>query len=595
MSQFSRTTSSGRADTRRLLRPSRARRQLTALVASSAAVLTLLAGAAGAFPFNTAVNYAAGEDPASVADADLDGDGSLDLAVANNDDDNVSVLLGNGDGTFDFQATYDAGEGPASVAADDFDGDGNVDLAVANFQSDDVSVMLGVGDGTFPAHVEYATGDGAIWVTTADFDADGARDLAVGNSNIDEVSILLGAGDGTFAAADNFPAGDYPQSVTAGDFDGDANVDLIVADGGDDLNAPGVSFLAGNGDGTFDIDVLYDAGTAPIAVAKADFDGDADLDLVVANGFGSSDVSVLLNDGDGAFPTHVEYGTGSTPISIAIGAFNGDGHLDLAVSNFGGVADDVSVLLGNGDGTFDAQVTYTAGDGSSSITASNFDGDAAVDLAVANQFTADVSVLLGTPATGDQTPPTITITTPADEASYELGQSVPADYECQDNAGGSGVATCAGPVADSAAIYTAAVGTHAFTVNATDNDGNSASRSHTYTVGYQVLGRFPSSFSKSSYTRGSTIPIKFRLGNAAGARISDAEAQALVAPTCRVRIVVDNVLQPGCARYDAATDVFQYDLKTSRAEVVGAHTVGLRIAAPDGSIVNTDTATIQLR
>lgn len=573
----------------------RGRAPLTALLACAAAALTLLAGAAAAFPFTAAVNYGAGEDPASVAAADLDGDGSVDLIVANNDDDNVSVLLGNGDGTFDLQVAYAVGDNPSSVAVGDFNGDGDADIAVSNFRGDNVSVLLGAGDGGFAPAVNYLTGDGAIWVAIADLNGDGDLDLAVANSNVDEVSILLGVGDGTFGAADNYPAGVYPQSVTTGDFDGDGKTDLVVADGGDGSSGDGVSFLAGNGDGTFDSDVLFEAGLSPIAVTAADFDADGNLDVAVANGFGSTDISVLLGDGAGVFGAHLEYEAGNTPIAIAAADLNGDGDVDLAVANYFGDTDDVSVFLGNGDGTFQADVTYGADSGASAIAAALLNGDGAVDLVVANQFTANASVLLGTPSSGDSTPPTITITTPADGAAFELGQSVLADYACADNAGGSGVDTCAGPVLDGNAIYTGAVGSHTFTVEAADNDGNETSLSHTYTVGYRVLGRFPSAFSKESYVRGSTIPIKFRLGNAAGSRISDAEAQALVAPPCRIRIVVDDRTQPGCVRYDAATDVFQYDLKTSRSAEYGPHTVGLRITAPDGSVVNTDTATIVLR
>ena len=560
---------------------------------ATGAMVASMAGVAGAFPFNTAVDHAAGEDPASVVTGHFDGDGNLDVAVANNDTDDVSVLLGNGDGTLDAEVRYVSDEGPASITTEDFDEDGNLDLAVANFQDDDVSVLLGNGDGTFDAHVDYLTGLGPIWVTAADVDADDNVDLLVANENTGEVSVLLGNGDGTFDAALDHPAGASAESVVTGYFNGDGNLDLAVANAS---SPAGVSVLLGNGDGTFDPDVLHVAGLAPIALATEDFDGDGNADLAVANGFGSSDVSVLLGDGTGAFPSHVEYSAGDTPIAVVAANLNGDGHVDLAVANYFGDTDDVSVLLGNGDGTFQAQVTYEAGSGSSAITADLVNGDGALDLIVANQFSWDVSVLLGTPSSGDGDAPTITITTPpASPARYVLGASVLADYACEDEAGGSGVASCVGTVDDGAGIDTASVGTKSFTVDAEDNAANESTLTRTYTVGYDVLGGFPASFSKSAYQRGSTIPLKFRLGNAAGGRISDAEAQSLLSPTCRVRMTFDTVLQPGCATYDAANDVFQFSLKTSKLLQDGQHTVGLRVTAPDTTVVNTDTATVTMR
>ena len=517
--------------------------RLVAFVTGSGLLVASLAGVAGAFPFDTAIDEAAGGDPASVTTGDFDDDGSIDAAVANNDDDTVSVLLGNGDGTFGTQVTYVTGAGP-------------------------------------------------IWVTVADVDDDTTPDLLVANENVGEVSVLLGNGDGTFAAADNYPAGSTSESIATGHFDADANLDLAVASAG----SSGVAILLGNGDGTFDTDVVHDAGEAPISVVAGDFDGDTDLDVAVANGFGSTDVSVLLGDGTGGFPTHVEYATGDTPIGLGTGDLDGDGDLDLAVTNYFGDIDDVSVLLGGGDGTFATQVTNEAGNGAAAIALDLLNSDGALDLVIANQFTADVSVLLGTPSSDDSTAPTITITTPPDPGTrYEIGASVLADYGCEDEPGGSEIDTCDGPVADGSAIDTASIGTKAFTVDAEDLAGNDSSLTHTYVVGYRVLGGFPASFSKATYQRGATIPVKFRLATATGGRISDASALALLSPTCRVRLVFDGNQQGACATYDAGNDTFQFDLKTSRLLQDGQHTVGLRITAPDGTVVNSDTATVLMR
>jgi hypothetical protein len=178
-----------------------------------------------------------------VAVGDFNGDGKLDLALANtcgSDPDcssngTVSILLGKGDGTFQTHVDYPTGFKPQSVAVGDFNGDGKLDLAVTNRSDSTVSILLGRGDGTFQTHVDYATGTGAVSVTAGDFNGDGRPDLAVaagfGNKT---VSILLGNGDGTFQAHLDYPSGNGPLWVTTGDFNGDGALDLATAN----LNCP---------------------------------------------------------------------------------------------------------------------------------------------------------------------------------------------------------------------------------------------------------------------------------------------------------------------------------------------------------------------
>jgi hypothetical protein len=173
-----------------------------------------------------------GTNPASVAVGDFNGDGKLDLAVANSASNNVSVLLGNGDGTFQAAVNYAVGTNPASVAVGDLNGDGKLDLAVANIGSNNVSVLLGNGDGTFKAAVNYAVGSSPYSVAVGDFNGDGKLDLAVANPGSNNVSVLLGNGDGTFQTAVNYAVGSYPYSVAVGDFDGDGRMDLAVANHG---------------------------------------------------------------------------------------------------------------------------------------------------------------------------------------------------------------------------------------------------------------------------------------------------------------------------------------------------------------------------
>jgi hypothetical protein len=364
--------------------PSRVSRSIGVLVAFLIAVLASVPVEAG---FATAVNYPAGTGPRSVAVGDFNGDGKQDLAVANSGSNNVSILLGNGNGAFQAAVNYGTGSTPRSVAVGDFDGDGKQDLAVANSGSNTVSILLGNGNGTFKAAVGYAAGSGPASVAVGDFDGDGKQDLAVANANSGNVSILGGNGNGTFKPPVNIVVGSGPRSLVVGDFNGDGRQDLAVANSGSN----NVSILRGNGDGTFQTTLNNAVGTGPESVAVGDFNGDGKQDLAVAN-LGSASVSVLLGAGDGTFSAAVNHGAGTSPASVAVGDFNGDGRPDLAVANNGSA--NVSLLSGNGNGTFKAAVNYGAGTTPRSVAAGDFDADGKQDLAVANQGSNDVSVLI---------------------------------------------------------------------------------------------------------------------------------------------------------------------------------------------------------
>jgi VCBS repeat protein/centrosomal CEP192-like protein len=338
---------------------------------------------------------ATGTGPSSVATEDFNGDGKLDLVVTNSGSNDISVFLGKGDGTFQASVNYPAGTSPDSVAVGDFNGDAKLDLAVANHGSNDVSVFLGKGDGTFQAAVNYPAGTNPSSVAVGDFNGDGKLDLAVANFGSLNVSVLLGNGDGTFQTAVDYGAGSNPSSVAVGDFNGDGKLDLAVANAnsGGFGNGNG-SILLGNGDGTFQATVNYNAGTNPSSVAVGDFNGDGKLDLALANAdifnFGVGGISILLGNGDGTFKTAVDYGAGSNPSSVTVADFNGDGKLDLAATN----GTSVGILLGNGDGTFQPPVDYAAGSSPSSLAVGDFNGDGRLDIAVADRASSTVSVLL---------------------------------------------------------------------------------------------------------------------------------------------------------------------------------------------------------
>jgi uncharacterized repeat protein (TIGR02059 family) len=360
-----------------------------------AAFLAVPQGNVYAMPFIAAVPYAVGDTPRSVAVGDFNSDNKTDLAVANQVDNDVSILIGVGDGTFNVAVPYGAGTSPSSVAVGDFDGDGNLDLAVANNASGDVSILIGVGDGTFIAAVNYPVGTSPLSVAVGDFNSDNKTDLAVAIYGTDDVSILIGVGDGTFIAAVPYAVGSGPLSVAVGDFNSDNKTDLAVAIYGTD----DVSILLGVGDGTFIAAVPYAVGTGPYSVAVGDFNSDNKTDLAVANQV-DNDVSILIGVGDGTFNVAVPYAVGTSPASVAVGDFNGDGNRDLAVANNG--SGDVSIPLGYGDGTFSAAVPYAVGVGPISVAVGDFTGDGNLDLAVANIFPNNVSILLNT----SPTPPT---------------------------------------------------------------------------------------------------------------------------------------------------------------------------------------------
>ncbi len=367
--------------------------KLDLVTASSSGPVSLLRGNTNG-TFAAATQYVAGTNPNQAIIADLNRDGKADIAVANPTSANVSVLFNSSVcalncGTWAAAVDYAAGTTPDALAAADFNGDGRIDLAIADKSANDVSVKLGNGDGTFTAGGNYAAGDDPDALIAGDFNGDGTVDLAVANNGSGNVSILIGNGDGSFQTAANYGAGTNPRSVAAGDVNGDGRLDLVVANGGSN----NVSVLLGNGNGTFQAAVNYAVGTNPSAVATADLNRDGRADIAAAN-TGSNNVSILLGNGNGTFQTATITAAGTSPSSIAAGDFNRDGKLDLAVSNGG--SNDVSVLRGNANGTFQAALNYAVGTAPSMLVASDVDADGSLDLAVTNNGSNNVSVLFNT-------------------------------------------------------------------------------------------------------------------------------------------------------------------------------------------------------
>ena len=312
-----------------------------------------------------AVDY----QPDAVAVADLNGDGIPDIITANGDSygqggsydrgdghdhgPTVSVLLGNGDGTFQKQQTYTLDEGfnANAVAVADLNGDGIPDIITAN-NNGTVSVLLGNGDGTFqqPAALSATYGGTPDAVAVADLTGDGIPDIITANDNGNTVSVLLGNGDGTFQNPDRFRVGSEADAVAVADLTGDGIPDIVTANKDDNT----VSVLLGNGDGTFQPQQTFAVGAGADAVAVADLTGDGIPDIVTANGGSYNNpgdtVSVLLGNGDGTFQPQRTFAVGSDPTAVAVADLTGDGNPDIITANRD--SNTVSVLLGNGDGTF---------------------------------------------------------------------------------------------------------------------------------------------------------------------------------------------------------------------------------------------------
>jgi hypothetical protein len=341
--------------------------------------------------FQATAAYKVGNVPSGIAYGDFNGDGKLDLAITNNADATVSILLNNGDGTFKPQATYAVSKGPLGVSVGDLNGDGKLDLAVANGSNGSISVLLGNGDGTFQTQKVYADTGAPTGIAVGDFNGDGKLDIAVTNPIYNQMSVLLGNGDGSLQTRAIYSVGSNPRSIVAGHFGGTGQpLDLVVANEYDST----LSFFQGKGDGTFQQQsvISSEVGTYPISMVAADFNGDGNLDLAITS---KNLVTVLLGNGDGTF----QYSPALTlpvspvnPVSIASGDFNGDGIPDLAVTDANSAS--ALILTGKGDGTFQMGSSYPVGSGASGLVAADLNGDGSLDLATANAKGDTVSVLL---------------------------------------------------------------------------------------------------------------------------------------------------------------------------------------------------------
>ncbi len=346
----------------------------------------------GPLRFLPASFFGAGDLPLSVVSSDLNGDGNLDLAIANNDSNDVSVLLNSGFGTFAVGNSYSAGNSPISVDSGDLDGDGDIDLVVGNGSSSQtVSVLLNNGDGSFLPEVAYNVNGSGPQATICDLDNDNDLDLAVANFSTDDISILLNNGNGVFTLQGVFPLVNGPRLPMPGDFDNDGDIDLAIANVQSNL----ISVMINNGDGTFMPQVAYVVGDGSsdvrvASLAVGDIDGDGNVDLV-AGVTNSNRISVFRNTGDGTFEDQVAYGELREGDRVVLGDWDGDNDLDIAALDSSNGS--VWFFMNDGGGAFDSNFNvFTFGESSSGPVVGDINGDGALDLIVANPLSDSVAV-----------------------------------------------------------------------------------------------------------------------------------------------------------------------------------------------------------
>ncbi|MGH8130864.1 MAG: FG-GAP repeat domain-containing protein [Steroidobacteraceae bacterium] len=355
--------------------------------------------------FRIAAHVRVGESPGSVALADLNGDDRLDIVVASEQSNSLTLLLGDSGGRFAEApgSPVAAGNIPNDIAVGDFNEDSAPDLAVANHESDYLTALLGDGRGLFrqaqgsPVRVRVKPHPHGI--ATADFDGDGHLDLVTDGWETDQVEVLRGDGRGGFSTLATLPVGRHPyQRVRAWDVDRDGDADIVTAN----LRGASVTVLAGDGHGGFRpaAGSPFLSNPFPTAVAMGDFNGDKLPDLAVTNspsnsaGSGQDGLTVLLrNDAGGYLPAGTApVATGAAPTQLAVGDFDADGRDDIAVSNMN--SDTATIARLAADGRVVIVENLRVGSLPKGIAAGDLNDDGKADLVVANNGDDEVAIVL---------------------------------------------------------------------------------------------------------------------------------------------------------------------------------------------------------
>ncbi|CAF1321342.1 unnamed protein product [Rotaria sordida] len=414
-----------------------------------------------------------GSHPCSVAIDDFNNDDFIDIAIVNSATDKIGIFLGDEDGIFTMKATYSTGSNshPQFIAVGNFSKENTVDIIVANSGTDNVILLEGYGDGTFSIKATHSTGynSNPYSIAVGDFDNDTISDVVVINNGINSILVLRSYTIYLLANQTKYSTGDnsFPYLIAVDDFNNDKQLDIVVTD----ILWSNIDLFIGHSNGTFenqkassvikevDSDLLligdfnndkqadivvtiyysnelgiylgdgtgnFDNGyicmvgnnSIPSSIAIGDFDGDKNLDILVANNYGDN-VGFLHGYGNGTFAEVVNYPTGYySPIFISVGDFNNDNLLDFVSADYdspwSAVLNDfnkdaivdiavlnpdipsINIFLGDGHGNFPKKMTLLIEDASNSysIATGDFNNDKEVDIAVANFGTNDISVLL---------------------------------------------------------------------------------------------------------------------------------------------------------------------------------------------------------
>lgn len=366
------------------------RLDLAVASASSSGSIRIIPGVPGGLGAALSPGLATGSNTRKVIAADVTGDGKLDLIAANSGSGNVSVLIQTAPGTFAPAVNYATGSQAYSVTAADFNRDGLIDVVAANNGASSLSFLRNTGAGSLASAVHIPVASSPRVVVSGDFNADAKPDLAVAHNSSASVSILLGDGAGGFATPAVYNTHGSLRSLTAADVNADGKTDLLV--GAFIGNRFGV--LRGVGDGAFVSVGTYSAGNDPSAIPTGDVNGDGMVDVVVTSSIGRH-ATVALGRGDGSFVTADVLGAGTSPRHIAVGDINNDGKLDVALANDGGgFSGTVRLLFGDGNGGLGSTVAYPTAIGTWDVRLADFNNDGRLDIATAGTTPGRVAVHL---------------------------------------------------------------------------------------------------------------------------------------------------------------------------------------------------------
>ncbi len=344
-----------------------------------------------------------GRTPQAMASGDFNHDGLRDVATVNSTSDDVSILLGNGNGTFQSAVSFGVGKIPMAVAARDLNADNILDLVVATSGADQVVVLTGKGDGFFEQTGSYPSGKGTTFLALSDVDGKDGIDIVTTNSGRFgyyppfSVGVLLNKGSGDFHLPTFYETegrdGMFPTGVYVHDLTGDGLADMAITWSQPSWRTPNgvIAVLANQGDGTFVVKDEINAGLTLSAIAGDDLNGDGRGDLVVTSIFSDS-VIVLLQDEQGQFVNRGANKVGFSPVALAIRDLDGDDELDLVVTNRD--SNSLSVLLGQGVATFRKAGHFGVGAAPSSVIVEDFDRDQLPDLVTTDSSSDGISVLL---------------------------------------------------------------------------------------------------------------------------------------------------------------------------------------------------------